>query len=402
MDFLTQIIGKVGGEDAINIINDQITPLILNTLRPNISNYIGSHVERTREELYNQLPRGVHDVLDDILPGGLNPNNGSQRGIGDVSRGFLDDIQDKIRQKIGEILNEIGIKVRQVVQDVTSSTNDRVTGSVVDIAKSKLKLGAQRSVQNIEQPGNSGNFNSGTRDVSRGQGDFLENFINSSLNEIRPLVKSELKSVYNHILEIVPQDARKILCAIVPGLDDNQSQQQNFNSNNQQFNQGNSQGGNGGQQFNNQGQGNQNYGNQPSNQGQSFNYQGDGQMNQQNSGQNFNNQPGNYNQNQNNQQNLNNSRGISDDNQSRDRGFMSDMLHKVKDEFKQGGLGNLLNSGSNNRSSGDLLEEFQAKARQKVDVITTQVMTLLEEKIMNTVSQELTTIAREKMNKFSL
>ncbi|KAI9297901.1 hypothetical protein K502DRAFT_323064 [Neoconidiobolus thromboides FSU 785] len=392
MNFISDLVQKVGGETAVNLINDQVTPLILNNLKPNIQQYVNSHVERTRGELFQQLPKGVYDVLDDILPDGLNRNNnggGNARGLGDDARGFMEDIQNKIREKIEEILNSITEKVRQIVSEVTGSTTNRATDSVVDIAKSKLKLGAKREVEfnnNNNNVSTRGFGDSSNNNQNNNNGDFIDNFINSSLNDIRPLVRGELKGIYQSILELVPQDARRILCAIVPGLEDNnqnqnQNQNQQFsnNSNNQQFSNNNF---NQGQQFYNNGNNynnqSQQYGNDNYNQGQQFNN---------------NNQA---------QGSFNNSRGIEENNPNvTSRGLFSDIknfAHQVKDEMKQSGMGSLIGKGNSGSSSRELLDEFQNKARAKVDVITTKLMEILEDKIMNTVGQELSSLAKNKLN----
>ncbi|KAJ9073743.1 hypothetical protein DSO57_1012964 [Entomophthora muscae] len=230
MDFFSNIVAKIGGDQALDLVNDKLTPLLLDSFKPRISEYVNTHVERTRGELFQQLPDGVRNVLNDVVPGGL----GSQRGASDVARGFMDEIADQIRQKIDKILDETRQRVRDVVQDVTSSTSDRVTRSVVGIAQNKLKL-KTRGVQDSSSSGEaSRGFNFGGM---KGPGDFIDNFINSSLEEVRPLVRGELKSVYDHIVDLIPQDARKILASFVPGLEDSQGSQKNDQNNaNYQYN----------------------------------------------------------------------------------------------------------------------------------------------------------------------
>lgn len=365
MDIFAKLISKVGGDDALNLINDQLTPLLLKSFRPKISEYVGTHVERTRGELFQQLPDGVRKVLDEIIPGGLNS---SSRGAGDGSRGFFDEIGDQIRRKIDEILNETKERVRQIVQEVTSSTSDRVTNSVVGIAQNKLRLKVdQENSQNRSRGLSFSNPN-----------DFIDNFINSSLEEVRPLVRGELKSVYDSILNLVPQDARRILISIVPGLEDPKNSQNNQNNQHNQY------------QNNQQNQ-----------------YQNQYQNNQQNQYQTF--QGGNNNQYQNPPQNLqgniNNgpyNRGIEQgDEEPRSRGLLSDIknfAHQIKDTVKTE-LKTAGNPFTNRGDSEKLLEEFQAKAMDKIGRITTDLMNLLENKIMTTVSEELRTVAKDKLAK---
>ncbi|KAI0228496.1 hypothetical protein L0F63_005921 [Massospora cicadina] len=313
MDFFSNLVAKVGGEDALNLVNDQLTPLLLNSFKPKIFEYVSSHVERTRGELFQQLPDGRGEASES-------------------TRGIFDDLGEQIRRKIDVILEEIRQRIREIVQNVTSSTSDRVTGSVVEIAQNKLKL-KTRAIQENQQLGE------GTRGFNfggSGDGDFIDNFINSSLEEVRPLVRGELKSIYDHIIDLVPQDARKILVSLVPGLEDNQSQN---NSQSQQALQG--------QQYNN------------------------------------------------------NSRGVAYENEEpRSRGFLSDVknfAHQVKNtvqnELKTGVLGGM--GGS--RGGAELLQEFQAKAQDKISKITTDLMNQLENKIMVTVSEELRTVAKSKL-----
>ncbi|KAJ9073742.1 hypothetical protein DSO57_1012963 [Entomophthora muscae] len=81
---------------------------------------------------------------------------------------------------------------------------------------------------------------------------------------------------------------------------------------------------------------------------------------------------------------------------------MSDLkkiAHQVKDtvksELKVGGF-----DGS--RGGAELLQEFQAKALEKISKITTDLMNKLEGTIMATVSEELRTVAKDKLaNKIS-
>lgn len=436
MDFFSNLVAKVGGDDALNLINDQLTPLLLNSFKPRISEYVNTHVERTREELFQQLPDGVRNVLHDIIPGGLN----NQRGLPEMTRGLFDDIVEQIRHKIDKILDETRQRVRDVVQEVTSSTSERVTRSVVEIAQNKLKL-KSRAVQDSVPSGESSralNFGS-----TGGSGDFIDNFINSSMEEVRPLVRGELKSVYDSIIHLVPQDVRKILVSLVPGLEDNQGSQNSEHTSqlppNQQFNNGSqgsypqtnqfnpnpqyNSGPQGGYYQNNQSNPNQPYNNGPQGgyiqNNQHYNNLPQGGYNQQ-----YNNGPqGGYNQfNANPQYNYgpqggyipNNqfnpspqssygSRGLPQEDEVRSRGFMSDLknlAHQVKDTVKSELQ---VNSLGGSRGGPELLREFQTKALDKIIRITSELMNQLENKIMVTVSEELRTVAKSKLtNKLAL
>lgn len=328
MDLFSNLVSKVGGEDALNLINDQLTPLLLNSFKPKISEYVNSHVERTRGELFQQLPDGVQNVLNDIVPGGLN----SQREMSHSSRGLLDDLGEQIRRQIGAIIEEIRQRVREVVQNVTSQTSDRVTGSVVEIAQNKLKL-KTRAVQENQQPSQGSR---GLKLGGSGGGDFIDNFINSSLEEVRPLVRGELKSIYDQIVDLVPQDARKILVSLVPGLEDNQTPQSNYQT-------------------------------QPALQGQQYN--------------NPRGIPDQANETQ--------SRGFISD----VKNFADQVKNKLQNELTSGVLGGM--DGS--RGGAELLQEFQAKVLDKINKITTELMNQLENKIMATVSDELCTVAKSKL-----